>query len=388
MLQEVLDEMLKLNKGDLQNKGIILVLDSMGKSIILAQKGFDQLNADLYFNEKVDSIIGEEKSIILPIEENNEVFGSIILFEGHEQTVDSNLLDYLEAISSIIARRISLQKRNDDLRQKSQEIIAKEKILRMTLTDLQYSIDHAKLIQTSLIPGQKILDKIFDDGAALFIPKDQVSGDFYFAHTIDNLTYFGIGDCTGHGIPGAFIANMSIEALRLGIYQSPGLRPNKILHDLREIALDRFINDPENLSDSMDAAICLLDKNSQTLYFSGGFMNVLIIRDNKELIEIKGTKSPIGSYPIKLPFELHSTQIQKGDTIYITSDGYYDQFGSAEASPLNKSTKFKKYRFKDLIMKNSHLPSKEQIKILHSSFVNWKGKNDQTDDVSVMIVKH
>lgn len=270
----------------------------------------------------------------------------------------------------------------------SNEIKARDKTLIYTLSQLNKSIDHAEYIQRTLIPNQKTLNSIFNDMSALYIPKDHVSGDFYFARKKERSVYFGIGDCTGHGVPGAFIASMSIQSILLLLdKQTEPMMPDILLEALRKTALERVVNSETNLTDSMDAGICLYDDKSETLCFSGGFINLILLRNSKEVIEYKGTRCPVGSYPKELPYHLHTIKIEKNDIIYLASDGYFDQFGNDIKSGIINVTKFKKKKFKEFIISICHLSSEEQTKQLKDRFYSWKGEQDQTDDVTVLVNK-
>jgi serine phosphatase RsbU (regulator of sigma subunit) len=260
--------------------------------------------------------------------------------------------------------------------------------LKSSLLELNQSITYAQYLQKSLIPNQNTINRYFEESSYLFKPKDKVSGDFYFTHEVNNNLYFGVGDCTGHGIPGGFLAAMSIEAVKTVILKNGRNKPDKILNNLREIAKERFsINMDDKRSGSMDAAICMYDKETEKLYYSDGFINLLIVR-NKEIIITPATKCPIGSYPIEYPFELHEIDLQKGDVIYLSSDGYVDQFGYPKGSEQTKPSKFKRKRFRDLLVEISHLSPAEQVLELKSSLNEWRRDVEQIDDITIFIAKH
>ncbi len=383
ILKEVLTEILDVNKKEIDNRGLIILTNELGINKIGAQIGFDHIRT--HNEEQIDNIFSMDDTLFVPIKKEDKVLGYIILFQENNGLLDIDLHQYLNAISSILVRTILLEKKNDDLRRKNKKIIVQEQILRDTLHELQESIDYASLIQESLLPSQKRIDTIFNSSSVLFLPRDKVSGDFHFMYDTENLVYFGVGDCTGHGIPGAFIASMSTEAVRSVIKKNMGQKPDFILNELRESAFDRFEVTDISLTDAMDAGLCMFDKQSNKLYFSGGFINLILIRNHKEITEFKGTKCPIGIYPVKEDFLMHEIDIQKNDTIIITSDGYLDQFGFEVLR--NKDSKFMKKRFRSLLLTICHLPASKQVIMLHEHYHAWKGELDQTDDITVQIVK-
>jgi serine phosphatase RsbU (regulator of sigma subunit) len=239
------------------------------------------------------------------------------------------------------------------------------------------------------MPNQETINRYFTDSSFWFKPRDKVSGDFYFVQEAKNNLYFGVGDCTGHGIPGSILSVMSVEAVKSVLLNSNQEKPDKILEKLRIIAKERFsVNIHEKRSDSMDAAICMFNREENKLYYAGGFINLFIIRNNCELIEYKATRCPIGTYPVEYDFELHEITLLKGDVIYLASDGFVDQFGHDKNSNHTKSVKFKNKRFKELILSISHLDCNQQTDILKKMLEEWRGKVDQTDDITIFIVRH
>jgi serine phosphatase RsbU (regulator of sigma subunit) len=180
---------------------------------------------------------------------------------------------------------------------------------------------------------------------------------------------------------------MSIESVKNVIYEYVGEKPDFILEKLRKIAISRFsVNIDETREDSMDAAICLYDKLNDKFYYSGGFINLYIVR-NKELIEVASTKCPVGPYPVEISYELNEMNLEKGDVVYLASDGFADQFGYQSKS-LSRPTKFKRKRFKELIKNISHLPTDEQADILNKSLNDWRGDLEQIDDVTMFVARH
>jgi ligand-binding sensor domain-containing protein/serine phosphatase RsbU (regulator of sigma subunit) len=267
-----------------------------------------------------------------------------------------------------IARQIMLQKEELTLKNKS-------------ITD---SINYARRIQNAMLPPIKLLKSYFPQSFLLYLPKDIVSGDFYWINKLYNKIFIAAVDCTGHGVPGAFMSIIGFELFRK-ITNIEGLsRPSDILNKLNEDFHEIF-RDVENvvLRDGMDVAFCAIDINDMILEFSGAFNPLYLIRDNK-ITEIKGDRFAIGIDETNFKdqtFKNHMIPLQEGDLIYIFSDGYADQFGGPEGK------KFKYRRFRHLLLNIHQIPMEDQQNILETSLREWKGEHEQVDDVMVMGIK-
>jgi ligand-binding sensor domain-containing protein/serine phosphatase RsbU (regulator of sigma subunit) len=267
-----------------------------------------------------------------------------------------------------IARQIMLQK---------EELSSKNK----SITD---SINYARRIQNAMLPPVKLLKSYFPQSFLFYLPKDIVSGDFYWINKLYNKIFIAAVDCTGHGVPGAFMSIIGFELFRK-ITNIEGLtRPSDILNKLNEDFHEIF-RDVENvvLRDGMDVAFCAIDLNDMILEFSGAFNPLYLIRDNK-ITEIKGDRFAIGIDETNFKdqtFKNHMIPLQEGDLIYIFSDGFADQFGGPEGK------KFKYRRFRHLLLNIHQLPMEDQRNILETSLREWKGEHEQVDDVMVMGIK-
>jgi serine phosphatase RsbU (regulator of sigma subunit) len=267
-----------------------------------------------------------------------------------------------------IAKQIMLQKEELTLKNKS-------------ITD---SINYARRIQNAMLPPMKLLKSFLPQSFLLYLPKDIVSGDFYWINKLYNKIFISAVDCTGHGVPGAFMSIIGFELFRK-ITNIEGLtRPSDILNKLNEDFHEIF-RDVENivLRDGMDVAFCAIDINDMILEYSGAFNPLYLIRDNK-ITEIKGDRFAIGLDETNfkdLTFKNHMIPLQEGDLIYIFSDGFADQFGGPEGK------KFKYRRFRHLLLNIHQLPMDDQRDILETSLRDWKGEGEQVDDVLVIGIK-
>ncbi len=262
--------------------------------------------------------------------------------------------------------------------------LAQEKIEKQN-RDIRKSIQYAKRIQQAALPPKEYIDNLLKENFILYMPRDIVSGDFYWMTKQNDKILFTVADCTGHGVPGAFMSMLGIAFLNeiVGKLDYEQLQPNIVLNILREYVI-RFLKQEHKQGgskDGMDMAFCMIDIAAQELHFAGANNPLWLVR-NGELIEVKGDDMPIGIYyNAAESFTDHVVKYETGDVIYMFSDGYADQFGG----PRRK--KFMKKRFRILIKEISDLPMDTQKQILYQTFVDWKGNNRQLDDILVMGVK-
>lgn len=275
------------------------------------------------------------------------------------------------------------------------------------------SINYAKRIQTAILPPDKLVKEHLEDSFVLYKPKDIVAGDFYWMKSVDspfegglkgdeknhpsnssqgeNIVLFAVADCTGHGVPGAMVSVVCNNALNRSIKEYGLTNPGKILDKTREVVVEEFSagweadgESEDYVKDGMDIALCSLSHSSngahRKLKYAGANNPLWIIRKG-ELIITKADKQPIGSYRSSEPFTTHSIDLQKGDTIYIFSDGYADQFGG------EKGKKFKAKALRELLVSIQDKSMEEQKKIVDDTFEAWRGNIEQVDDVCVIGVR-
>jgi serine phosphatase RsbU (regulator of sigma subunit) len=397
-LQEVLENILSSDSLYIGDKGVVFLKNTQDKLEIAAHKNVDSLlksKAKRFFNSVGHNLtinpdeLESQEHYIVPIKLEGKVYGVINIYIEDGESHDPIIEGFLEGVALILARRIKGNIITEKLVQTNIEFKSQGLILNRILSELNDSIAYAHSLQKTFIPNQETIDGLFDEGCFLYKPKDFVSGDFYFAHNTGENIYFGIGDCTGHGIPGSLLAAMSVEAVKTTIVNNVNKKPDEILTKLRAAAKDRFsINSDQERSDAMDAALCMFARAKNKLYFSGGFISLLIVRNNNELIEFKPTRCPIGGYPVEHEFELNEIELIQGDVLYLATDGYVDQFGIDKESDSNKAIKFKRNRFRKLLISISHLTVKDQVKALDKTIEDWKGNQEQVDDITVFILRH
>jgi serine phosphatase RsbU (regulator of sigma subunit) len=241
------------------------------------------------------------------------------------------------------------------------------------------SIFYAKRIQTAVLPSTKMLNSVLPDHFVLFLPKDIVSGDFYWSTIKGDKIVLLAADCTGHGVPGAFMSMLGISFLNEIVSTHKLDNAGTLLDELREHVKTTLAKSENEVQarDGMDIALCIIDQKQMKMQFAGAYNPLYMIRD-KELAEIKGDKMPVGSYDLNTGFSNNVVNLKKNDCFYIFSDGYIDQFGGEDEK------KFLSRQFKSLLTKNHDQPMNKQKESLVEAFETWKGKLRQIDDVLVI----
>lgn len=247
--------------------------------------------------------------------------------------------------------------------------------------ELTDSITYAEKIQLALLPAKEQLDSEIEN-FIFFQPKDIVSGDFYWFGLIDDLIFVAIADCTGHGVPGAFMSMLGIRFLNEIVLENKIFEPDEIVESLREKvinSLHQVSGDSEN-KDGMDICLCVINRKIKRVSYCGA-NNSLYVVHKKEIEEIKADRMPVSIHPKMDKFTRKSLDYDSGDYLYLYSDGFIDQFGGSEGK------KFKRGAFKNLLASLHDKDMTTQHKIMSDTFTTWLGNYDQIDDVSVMGIK-
>jgi serine phosphatase RsbU (regulator of sigma subunit) len=276
-------------------------------------------------------------------------------------------------------RTRELKSTNKELIDKNQIVEQQKELLEIRSKEIKDSIEYAKRIQTASFPSRKILEKITSDCFIFYKPRDIVSGDFYWFGEVDDKVIIIAADCTGHGVPGAFMSMYGIAFLNEIVNKEKVFKPNEILNSLREkiaSSLNRGDDEFETM-DGMDMSAITFDQNNQRVLFAGANNPLFLIRDNE--LEIFGAdKMPVAYYQRMDPFQLHEIEIRHGDCLYIFTDGLIDQFGG------DQGKKFLSKRLKDILLSISYLNMSEQYRHIEGAFTEWKGEYFQVDDVLVV----
>jgi serine phosphatase RsbU (regulator of sigma subunit) len=280
------------------------------------------------------------------------------------------------SVFSIFKRYRYKQKANKILEKQNHEIEKKN----LLITD---SIDYAKTIQEAVLPGHHVVHAVFPQHFIFYKPKAIVSGDFYWVNTVDNKLICAVADCTGHGVPGAFMSLLGYNMLENSIKKTETDSPAEILHSLNAEVITRLSQHTteRTTKHGMDIALISIDTTTHVLQYAGAHNSLYIARDNK-IEELKADKRSIGTGETHR-FTNQTFQLRKGDMIYLFTDGFPDQIGG----PHRK--KFYYSPFRDLLASISMLDMEAQQKKLEGTLVDWlAGKYEQTDDILVMGIKY
>lgn len=269
------------------------------------------------------------------------------------------------------------EKNKKNLEKANEEILFQKKLIESKNEEILDSINYAKRIQSAILPEEKVIKTIFNNFFIYYKPKDIISGDFYWFEKSGDLSFFAVADCTGHGVPGALVSIICSNGLNRAMREHELTDPGKILDKTREIVVDVLNKNEQDVSDGMDITLCVLNHKTNELTCAGANNSLWIIR-NKELIELKGDKQPIGYYLNPQPFITHTIQLQRGDALYLFSDGYKDQFGGEKRKKLGTAN------FKSFLLSIDTDNMSIQKEILDQMFLNWKGNIMQIDDVCVI----
>ena len=313
-----------------------------------------------------------QKQLIVQLEENAEL----------HQKVNRELAD-------------KVRERTIELEQQRDIVISQKDHIERINTEITDSIRYAKYIQSSILPKSDLLDSYLGEHFVLFRPKDIVSGDFYWTSKIDNITIIAAADCTGHGVPGAFMSMLGTALLNEIINKEYITHPGVILRRLRKEVINSLQQKGERgeQKDGMDIALCSLDLENMKLQFAGANNPLYLVRKSNlekagelrcelpgvgRLYEIKGDMMPIGIYDRMENFTLHEIDICNGDSIYLFSDGFPDQFGGTDKK------KFGYRQFREHLLKNNPASMADQKKMLEKSLTEWMRDSNQIDDILVI----
>lgn len=369
------------NQIEKQSKKLAAISDSTIQKAKELQENIEKSKAALGNLKKIKAELKESNAIL----ENQKtinivtiivlviiaILGGIAFKNYRTQKTQASIISKQKTIAE--SQRDEIQTQHQQLEEKNREI-----------TD---SITYAKRIQEAILPPLKLVQSKLENSFILYIPKDIVAGDFYWMETTKNdlgeeLILFAAADCTGHGVPGAMVSVVCSNALNKSVNEFKLTKPNEILNKTRELVIQRFEKSEEDVNDGMDIALCAFNPKSRKLEYAGAHNPLWIIRKNSKDVEsIRANKQPIGKHIDFTAFDNHSIQLNKGDSIYLFSDGYIDQFGGEKGKKL-KSTNFKK-----LLLSLQSEEMSVQHQKLKQYFSKWRGKEEQLDDVCVIGLK-
>ena len=310
-----------------------------------------------------------------------------------EQKVRERTREITEQKEEIESQRDEIEAQRDQLHQQHQLVVTQKK----ELTD---SIAYAKRIQSAVLPTEEYLQEVMPEHFVLFKPRDLVSGDFYWIREVRNFLIVAAADCTGHGVPGGFMSMLGISFLNDIVGRSRFDQPGEILDRLRKKVKDTLAQEgkEEEQKDGMDMALAIFNRENNQLEFAGAF-NPLYLARNRDmedpgldevqfletndhrLYDIKGDRQPIGIYSRESEFHTKKIQLQKGDAVYMFSDGFADQIGGP------RGKKYMSKKFKKALLCLQHLSMEEQKAELDQTLETWRGDLEQVDDILVVGIR-
>ena len=268
------------------------------------------------------------------------------------------------------------------VRERTAEVVQQRDILEHQKNEIEDSIRYASRIQAAVLPADQEFMKLAPESFVFFRPRDIVSGDFYWISKVAGKLVISAADCTGHGVPGAFMSMLGVAFLDEIVNRDHITNPDSILNRLRGKVIEALQQQgiSGEAKDGMDIVVITVDQNEYKLMYAGAYNPLIMIR-NGELSEFRADRMPIAIFDSMRDFRSHEIKIQKGDLFYFSSDGYEDQFGGPEGK------KFKSRQFKELLLKVWDKPMDEQKDIIIRTFDDWKGEMNQVDDIVVIGVR-
>ena len=268
------------------------------------------------------------------------------------------------------------------IKEKTAEIVEQKDEIEKQNEEITASLKYAERIQKAVVPTNERAQQLLPEHFVLWRPRDIVSGDFWWMTEKNGLVAIVAADCTGHGVPGAFVSMLGVSFLNEIVGKMEHLQADIILNQLRthvKTTMKQTGKSGES-KDGMDIGLIILDLANNRIQYAGAYNPLFLIRDG-ELLETKATRNPIGIYIKEVDFTNHIIDVQKGDTLYIFSDGFVDQFGG------EKGGKFKTKNFKELLLKIQHLPMLEQELLLDRTVDDWRGELEQVDDIIIVGIR-
>ncbi|WP_439184757.1 PP2C family protein-serine/threonine phosphatase [Carboxylicivirga taeanensis] len=293
---------------------------------------------------------------------------------------EAGAIDYITKPFNILElkARVKTQLSIKMARDQNQRLMNKIRTVNKKLTD---SIEYAQKIQNASLPSKEFLNRILPEHFILLKPRDIVSGDFYWAEQAGDKLIIVSADCTGHGVPGAFMSMFGVAYLHEIVGKNGIHQPAEIINELRRIVISSLRQDEDSeVKDGMDISIVAIDTQKHEIEFAGAFNDMLLVRDQQMTI-YEADHMPVSIGEINQPYTNHVVPYKTGDCIYLYTDGFPSQFGGPNDKKLMQKG------FRNMLLENHHYTMQEQLNIFSNFFDMWKGINDQIDDVLVIGIR-
>ncbi|MFO7862700.1 MAG: SpoIIE family protein phosphatase [Salinivirgaceae bacterium] len=371
-------------KGDRAN-GFFIILEGTVKIHVRDIK-FIELGTGKYFGEYALIANEPHSSTVTAIRDCECLVIPPDVFENllQQSLPFSNRLlkTLIQRLRSKDELEISLRKKNTEINERNEKIRFQNQKIKIQNERIQESIEYAGMIQSTLLPSFKLLDIKLEDYFLIFHPKEKVSGDFYWFAQIENKYCIAISDCTGHGVPGSMISILGIQFLNEIINKIPSPDPGLILSKLNNKMQNALNQNHEKYHshDGMDMSIIVIDFDSLQLSYAGAQSPMYIVRDGKLSI-FEADKVSIGTAPHNYTFNRQDTLLDYHDMIYLYTDGIVDQFGGSNDS------RYATKQLRNILLSVAEEAPLVQEQAILDSFMEWKGENAQTDDVTLLGVR-
>lgn len=347
-----------------------------------------KLDSTIFNIEKANKITEFEQKLKLSEKEKIIANHQLELIEKRNELLESRthntILFFSLMLIALVAgfsyySFIKLKKLNKQIEKQHQLLKEKNDIIEHTYNEIKDSLVYSKNLQQAILPSEQLLKDNFKDLFVLYKPKDIVSGDFYWFEKYKQWTFIAVTDCTGHGVPGAMLSVAGSQSLSRCVLEFKLTQPGEILDKLHELIVSTFSKGKNEVNDGMDISLIAINKSENKLLWAGAYNPLWQIKHNENtVIEYKANKQPIGKFVSRVAFTTLDISFSEGDSFYLFTDGYADQFGG------DKGKKFKYATLQKLLTEIKHLEASKQLEILDKTFLDWKRNNSQIDDVCVL----
>ncbi|HRF78976.1 MAG TPA: SpoIIE family protein phosphatase [Flavobacteriales bacterium] len=316
------------------------------------------------------------RSLVMAPIRRNDPLGAVGTYWKEKRSPTEEEVRILEALTDITAVTIELVRVYQDL-----EARVLDRTAQLEERDRQQraNITYAHRVQRAMLPSAELMQELLPQHFVIHEPKDIVSGDFYWLARREDKVLFAVADCTGHGVTGALLSTMCSNQLDRAVNEFGFTDPGAVLDITRELVLERLTRN-EVVTDGMDISLCMIDRSAGNISWSGANSDLLFVSGGA-VHELKAHRQPIGHTDSSSRFPTHCLRLSRGDTIYLMSDGFVDQFGG----PLGK--KFLSRALRELLLAVDHLSMDGRKKHIQDTFRLWKGDHDQVDDVTLIGIR-
>ncbi|MBL7951091.1 MAG: SpoIIE family protein phosphatase [Flavobacteriales bacterium] len=334
---------------------------------------------DIRTDERISQELYEPtfvRSLVMSPIRRSDPMGAIGTYWKDKRTPTVDEVMILDALADITAITIELVNTFRDLDRRVEErTIELDRSNREVTANIQY----AKRVQEAMLPSEEALSKALPEHFLFYRPKAIVSGDFYWLAEHQGLVLVAAADCTGHGVTGALLSTMCSHQLDRAVSEFGLVHPGMILDMTRELVWERLAGGGQ-MADGMDISLCAIDRRTRVVRWSGANSDLWYVSGGK-LHEVKAHRQSVGRTRYRTKFPAHRLQLQQGDTLYLMTDGFVDQFGGP------KGKKYKSRHMQQLLQGLHLVPMSEQGALVRAAFEEWKGDLEQVDDVTVIGVR-